>query len=75
MSIWLRPMVKWPDRTSLEELARGLAKEMAVIRTAEDPLLYLERRVYLCAVADAHAGVDAARVVLAQALQRLGASD
>jgi hypothetical protein len=55
----------------LEELSGELAKECAVIREAQDPLLYLERRKYLCAIADAIAGVEAVRVVLAKALQRM----
>lgn len=55
----------------LEMLAKGLAKEKAVIREADDPLLYLERRKYLCALDDALHGVDSARVALAKALIRL----
>jgi len=55
----------------LEQLSRGLAKERAVIREAEDPLLYLERRKYLCALEDARFGVEAARIALARALERI----
>jgi hypothetical protein len=55
----------------LDELARGLAKEVALWKAGNDPLLYLERRVYLGAIQDALAGVEAARVVLAKARQRL----
>ena len=55
----------------LEELSRGLAKERAVIREAEDPLLFLERRKYLCALDDARFGVEAARMALARALRRM----
>jgi hypothetical protein len=59
----------------LEELTRGLAREIAVVGDADDPLLYLERRAYLNAIADALAGVDAARVVLARAVQRIDRRD
>ncbi len=55
----------------LDELTRGLAKEVLLWRAADDPLLYLERRAYLKAVQDALAGVESARVVLARARQRI----
>ena len=55
----------------LEELARGLSKEVALWKEGNDPLLYLERKAYLDAIQDALAGVEAARVVLARALQRM----
>jgi hypothetical protein len=55
----------------LDQLSRGLAKETVVIKDAEDPLLYVERRDYLTALEDALAGVESARVVLAKALHRL----
>jgi len=51
-------------------LSRGLAKEVALWKGGEDPLLYLERRAYLNAIQDALAGLEAARVVLAKALTR-----
>jgi hypothetical protein len=51
----------------LDELARGLAKEVALWKAGNDPLLYLERKAYLGAILDALAGVEAARVVLAKA--------
>jgi hypothetical protein len=54
----------------LEELTRGLSKEVALWKEGNDPLLYLERRSYLNAIQDALQGVEAARVVLAKALQR-----
>lgn len=57
----------------LDELARGLAKEVALWKKADDPLLYLERKAYLDAIQDALAGVEEARVVLARARQRLEA--
>jgi hypothetical protein len=56
----------------LEQLSMGLAEEVYLFRQAEDPLLYLERRKYLCALQDALFGVEAARVVLAQVVQRTG---
>lgn len=55
----------------LDELARGLAKEVVLWREGNDPLLYLERKAYLGAIQDALAGVEAARVVLAKVRQRL----
>jgi predicted site-specific integrase-resolvase len=55
----------------LETLAKGLAKEVHQVREAAGPLLYLERRKYLCALQDALFGVESARVVLTQALARL----
>jgi hypothetical protein len=55
----------------LEELARGLAKETVIIREGNDPLLYLERKEYLSALADIIAGVEPARVTLAKALHRI----
>jgi hypothetical protein len=55
----------------LEELARGLAKEVSIWREGNDPLLYLERKAYINAIQDALAGVESARVALAKALQRI----
>ena len=55
----------------LDELSRGLAKEVVLWKGADDPLLYLERRAYLHAIQDALAGVEGARVALARARQRL----
>jgi hypothetical protein len=54
----------------LDELMRGLAKELAVWKEGNDPLLYLERQAYLKAIQDALTGVETARVVLARARQR-----
>lgn len=56
----------------LDELGRGLALELAIARDADDPLLYVERRAYLTALAEFHSGVEAARVTLVRALQRMG---
>jgi hypothetical protein len=55
----------------LEELARRLSKEVVVWKEGSDPLLYLERKAYLDSIQDALAGLEAARVVLARARQRL----
>jgi hypothetical protein len=55
----------------LDELSRGLSKEVAIWKEGNDPLLYLERRAYLNAIQDALAGVEKARVTLAGALQRM----
>jgi hypothetical protein len=57
--------------TRLDQISRGLAKEVVVIKDGEDPLLYVERRDYLSALQEALAGVESARVVLARALHRL----
>lgn len=59
----------------LEELTRGLSKEVALWRDDAGPLLYLERKAYLNAMQDVLAGVEAARVVLARACQRLRPPD
>jgi hypothetical protein len=48
----------------LDQLARGLAREVGLQRGAEDVLLFRERRQYLAGIQDALAGADAARVVL-----------
>jgi hypothetical protein len=56
----------------LERLALGLAREAAPQPGAVDLLLYRERKQYLAAVRDAQAGVEAARVVLARAVRRMG---
>ena len=55
----------------LDELMRGLAKEVALWKGGNDPLLYGERKAYLKAIQDALAGAEAARVVLARAQRRL----
>jgi hypothetical protein len=55
----------------LDELTRGLAKEVLLWREASDPLLYLERKAYLKAIQDALAGIESARVTLARARQRI----
>jgi hypothetical protein len=55
----------------LDELARGLAKEVSLWKKGDDPLLFLERKAYLNAIQDALAGAEEARVVLVRARQRL----
>jgi hypothetical protein len=55
----------------LDELARGLAKEVSLWKKGDDPLLFLERKAYLNAIQNAMAGAEEARVILAQARQRL----
>jgi hypothetical protein len=56
----------------LDQLARGLAKEVGLQRGAEDVLLFRERRQYLRAVQEALAGAEAARVVLEGVVKRKG---
>jgi hypothetical protein len=55
----------------LDQLSRGLARQISMIGEANDPMLYLERKAYLSAMGDALQGVESARVVLAKACQRL----
>jgi hypothetical protein len=55
----------------LEQLTRGLAKEVVLWKKCDDPLLFLERKTYLDAMQNGLANLDGARVVLAQARQRL----
>jgi hypothetical protein len=55
----------------LDELARGLAREVALWKGGNDPLLYLERKAYVGAIQDALAGVESARVLLAKVRRRL----
>jgi hypothetical protein len=55
----------------LDRLARGPAKEVALWKGGNDPLLFAERRKYLKAIQDALAGAEEARVVLAWVVKRL----
>lgn len=55
----------------LDQLSRGLSKEVTLWRKGDDPLLYLERKAYLGAIQDALAGVEEARVLLAKVCHRL----
>jgi hypothetical protein len=52
-------------------LLLALVEQVVLWKECNDPPLYLERRPYLGAIQDALAGVEAARVVLAKARQRL----
>ena len=54
----------------LEPLTLALLREKQLLRRAEDPLLYAERRDYISAIGRATVGLDEARVVLAAAQQR-----
>jgi hypothetical protein len=58
----------------LDELARGLAREVLLWKDSGDPLLYVERTAYLKAIQDALAAVDAARTLLAHARLRIEGS-
>jgi hypothetical protein len=58
----------------LEELSRGMARELVLIEECQDPLLSLERKHYLGSLRDALGGIESARVVLARACQRRRAS-
>ena len=58
-------------RARLEQLSRGLGKELARWWQRDDPLLYLERKELLAALDKALAGIERARVVMAKALRRL----
>ena len=42
----------------LDQLARGLAKEVTLWKECNDPLLYLERKAYLTALQNGLAGLD-----------------
>jgi hypothetical protein len=59
----------------LEQLAKGLAKEVSIIRKADDPLLHRERKQYLSSIQDAIAGADAVRAILARVVQRMEGAD
>jgi hypothetical protein len=55
----------------LDKLARGLAREVLLWKEGKGSLLYAERQEYLEALQDAVAGLEAARVALARAHQRI----
>jgi hypothetical protein len=55
----------------LDQLSRGLAKEIQLVEKADDPMLYVERMEYLAAIQQARAGVENALMVLAKAKQRI----
>jgi hypothetical protein len=55
----------------LESLARGLAQEGVLWQKDGDPLHDSERRLYLAGLMDALAGVEQARTVLVNVVNRL----
>jgi hypothetical protein len=55
----------------LDQLSRGLAKEVVLWRPCNDPLLFVEREAYLKGIQNALTGVEAARVALVKVRQRL----
>ena len=55
----------------LDQLSRGLAKEIQLVEKADDPMLYVERMEYLAAIRQARASVENALMVLAKAKQRI----
>jgi hypothetical protein len=58
----------------LEQLVKGLAKEIGLWRGEESLLLFGERKRYLKEIHKALLGADAARVILARVVQRLEGS-
>lgn len=56
----------------LEELVKGLTREVVQTWKCDDPLLYLERKTYLVGLQTAIAGLEDARIALVKAHQRLG---
>ena len=57
------------------KLSRGIALQISIVSKADDPILYLERRAYLDALHATLRGVEAARVVLVKARQRLDSTE
>jgi hypothetical protein len=57
----------------LDQLGRGLMKEIVQVEKADDPMLYLERQAYLTAMRQFLSGIEGARVTLVKARQRLDA--
>jgi hypothetical protein len=55
----------------LEQLSRGLGKEIVRWWKRDDPLLYLERKELLAALDQTYSGVEGAWVVMAKAVRRL----
>ena len=55
----------------IEELEKGLAREVGVWQAQEAPLSELERKRYLDAIQNAVAGLDDARATLAAVVKRL----
>jgi hypothetical protein len=57
----------------LDELARGVARELVTWKKCDDPLLRAERLEYLDGMSRFYSGLEASRVCLAKACQRLQA--
>jgi hypothetical protein len=57
--------------TRLEQLARGLAREVTLQKEDDGRLLFRERRQYLHAIQDALAGAEQAGVVLVGVVKRM----
>jgi len=55
----------------LDELSRGLAKEISLWKECNDPLLYQERRGYLRSIQRALEASESARVILVEVRLRL----
>ena len=55
----------------LDQLSRGLAREISIVDKADDPMLYLERQAYLAGLRGMHGGIEAARLALVKAQQLL----
>jgi hypothetical protein len=65
-------LARLPARVrDLDQLSRGLVLELTSIQKADGPMLYLERGAYLSAMVNALKGIEAARVTLPKATQRL----
>jgi hypothetical protein len=55
----------------LEALGLGVSRELAAVRRADDPMLYLERQAYLKGLTRFLGGLEDARMALALACQRI----
>jgi hypothetical protein len=55
----------------LDELARGVARELVAWQKCDDPLLQAERVEYLDGISRFYSGLEAARVCLAKVCRRL----
>jgi hypothetical protein len=55
----------------LDQLARGLAREVTLQKEDDGRLLFRERKQYLHAIQNALVGADEARVVLAGVVKRM----
>jgi hypothetical protein len=55
----------------LDELGRGMARELVAWQKCDDPLLRAERLEYLDGMSRFYSGLEAARVCLAKACRRL----